>query len=156
MSFSRSLVLGLSGAALVAGALFAASHAEKNPAVEARKSLMQLMAFNLAPIGAMAKDEMPYDAETASTAAGNLLTLSRVSVGPMFPEGSDSFSRDDTRALPEIWDDMAGFSAHLSDLTAAAEAMVTAAGTDLDALKQAMQPLGGACGGCHKDFRQPE
>lgn len=156
MSFPRSLVFGLSGAALVAGSLLAASHAEKNPAVEARKSLMQLIAFNLGPIGAMAKGDMPYDAETATTAANNLLTLSRVEIGPMFPEGTDNFSRDDTRALPEIWDDMDGFDAHKADLTAAAEAMVTAAGTDLASLQGAMKALGGACGGCHKDFRQPE
>lgn len=156
MSRSRSLALGLTGAALVAGSLFAASHVEKNPAVAARQALMDLMAFNLGTIGAMAQDKMAYDGAAATTAAENLVTLSRVHLGPMFVEGTDSMSLDGTRALPAIWDDMAGFESGFAKLTVAAEAMALAAGTDLDALKAAMGGLGGACGGCHKSFREPE
>ncbi len=156
MFVPRSLILGLTGAALVAGSLFAASHVEKNPAVEARQALMDLMAFNLGTIGAMAQDKMPFDGAAATTAAENLLTLSRVHAGPMFVEGTDSMSLEGTRALPAIWDDMAGFQAHFGDLTTASEAMVVAASTDLAALKAAMGGLAGACSGCHKDFREPE
>lgn len=156
MFVPRSLILGLTGAALVAGSLFAASHVEKNPAIEARQALMDLMAFNLGTIGAMAQDKMPFDGAAATTAAENLLTLSRVHAGPMFVEGTDSMSLEGTRALPAIWDDMAKFEAGFTMLTTAAEAMVVAAGTDLDALKAAMGGLGGACSGCHKSFREPE
>ncbi|MCB1361156.1 MAG: cytochrome c, partial [Rhodobacteraceae bacterium] len=34
--------------------------------------------------------------------------------------------------------------------------MVGAAGTDLATLQGAVRGLGGACGGCHQTYRQPE
>ena len=45
-------------------------------AIKARQSVMQLYAFNLGALGAMAKTAVPYDAEVANAHAGNLLALS--------------------------------------------------------------------------------
>lgn len=150
---TKLTILGLT-AALAAGAVLADDM--KNPAIEARESSMELMAFNLGTLGAMAKQEMPYDAAAASAAAGNIVLLSQLDQSAMWPEGTDSASGSDTRALPEIWAKPDDFKAHLQKLNEAAVAMQEAAGTDLAALQGAMGNLGNACGGCHKAYRAPE
>jgi len=122
-------------------------------AVKARHGLMQNYAFNLGALGAMAKGDMEYDAELAQAAAGNLAALAGLDQRAMWPEGSDNATVEGSRALPAIWEDMAGFEKAESDLKTAADAMAEAAGTDLAALQQAMAPLGGACGACHKTYR---
>lgn len=68
-----------------------------------------------------------------------------------FPAGTDS---GNTRALPAIWQNRAGFvEAHaalgprLADLRGAAEAGNAAA------FAAAVQATGGACGNCHRQFR---
>lgn len=69
----------------------------------------------------------------------------------LFPAGSD---RGDTRALPAVWTDNAGFVqanavtvAHLQRLRAAA------ASGDQAAFAQAYQETGASCGACHRTYR---
>lgn len=133
-----------------------ASAQEVDPNVHARQALMDLYAYNLGVLGAMAQARMPYDADAASSAATSLYHLARSGSARMWPEGTDSMSIDGTRALPAIWDDMAGFGEDFMALQAATETMMNAAGTDLASLQGAMGPLGSACGGCHQSFRQPQ
>lgn len=155
MSSPRSLALGLLLAAVSAGVVSAASETAA-PAIKARQSLMQLYAFNLGTLGAMAQEKMPYDAQAAAVAAGNLAALTKLDASAMWPGGSDSASAEGTRALPGIWENFPDVGAKAGALTTAADAMAAAAGTDLASLQAAMGPLGGACGGCHKAYRAPE
>jgi cytochrome c556 len=99
-------------------------------AIKARQSQMQLHAFNLGLLGAMAKQETPYDAAAASGAA--------------------------TRALPAIWASDSKIGEKGKDFVDAALAMQSAAGTDLGALQAAMGPVGKSCGGCHESYRKPK
>ncbi|MBV1896538.1 MAG: cytochrome c [Rhodobacteraceae bacterium] len=141
-------------ASLVAGSAFADQATEG--AIKARQSLMQLYAFNLGALGAMAKGAVPYDAEAASSSAANLLALSSMSQAGMWPQGSDNGSYPDSKALPEIWTKYPDVVEKGKALGVATAAMDTAAGTDLAALQGAMKALGGACGACHKAYRQEE
>lgn len=125
-------------------------------AIKARQSQMRLYAFNLGQLGAMAKGAIEYNADQASAAAGNLALLSTLNAGAMWVPGSDSMSVSNTRALPELWDNMADVGAKAQALAAATAAMNDAAGNGLEALQAAMGPLGGACGACHKAYRAPE
>ena len=127
-----------------------------NPNIAARQAQMTLMAYNLGVIGGMAQGRMAYDAGMAASAASSIHHLSLIDHSRMWPEGTDTMAAEDTRALPAIWDDAAGFAARYTALQTAAEAMMAAAGTDLAALQGAMGGLGGACGGCHQTYRQPE
>ncbi|SFC57865.1 c-type cytochrome [Tropicimonas isoalkanivorans] len=148
--------LTLSGlAAAVIGSTAFAQDAT-NPAVSARQSLMGLYAFNLGQLGAIAKGELEYDANTAAAAAGNLAALAKLDQTALWPEGTSSETTEGTRALPVIWSDMDGFHAKADDLAEAATAMEGAAGTDLASLQGAMKDLGAACGACHKEYRQPD
>ncbi|RME15013.1 MAG: cytochrome c [Alphaproteobacteria bacterium] len=155
MSRLRSTILGLGAGALVAGAVALSAQAQgsDNPAVTARQSLMRLYAFNIGTLGAMAKGNMPYDAEAAAAAARNLAALSHLNGKAMWPAGTDNASIEGTHALPAIWEDFAGFAAKGQALQAATEAMAEAAPKGLESLQGAMGPLGAACGGCHKVYR---
>lgn len=142
------------GVAVIATPLLA-QDAIRN-AITARQSLMNLFAFNIGQLGAMAKGEMAYDAETASIAAGNLALLSSIKAGPMFPPGSDNATTDKTRALPALWQNLPDVGVKLGAVNQAATAMEAAAGNGLPALQAAIGPLGKACGACHKAYRAPE
>ena len=143
-------------AATLALPTLAGAEETSDPNIIARQAQMNLMAYNLGVLGGMAQGRIPYDAAMASAAATSLHQIATIDHGRMWPEGSDNMSADDTRALPAIWDDMAGFETRYATLATASEAMVGAAGTDLATLQGAVRGLGGACGGCHQTYRQPE
>ena len=125
-------------------------------AISARQSFMKLMAFNIGTLGAMAGGKIDYDADAASTAAGNLAKLTSMKNGAFWLQGSDNVSVGNTRALPAIWENGADVGAKFTALVEAAQAMDAAAGGGLDSLKGAIGALGGACGACHKAYRAPE
>lgn len=150
----------IAGSAIAAIALIGASAGiagEFDKPVKARKAVMQVYAFNLGMLGAMAKGEAEYNADMAKDAAGNLLAAATMKNGPMWPEGSDSGALGDmTRAKPEIWSTYPKVSEKSKALVDAATNLASAAGNGLDALKASMGPVGNACKGCHEDFRVPK
>ena len=152
------LVSILAGCAVAATVITGTALAQDkpDPSVTARKSVMQLYAFNLGQLGAMAKEEVAYDAEVASKVAGNLALLVQLDQSALWPEGTDNSASDGTRALPELWANFDDVMAKGKALSDAAMAMESAAGTDLASLQGAMGALGGACGACHKAYRAPE
>ena len=72
--------------------------------VAARKGEMDLMAINTGVLGNMAKGKTPYDADAATAAAANLVTISKITQGLLWPEGSSNADMQDTKALPKILD----------------------------------------------------
>ena len=87
---------------------------------------------------------------TPSPQAAKLKTLEAAFV-KMFPAGSD---KGDTKALPAVWTDMAGFEAASKNAEAAFDKLATAAGSgDMAALTAAFGDAGKACGACHEKFR---
>ncbi|MFO1081695.1 MAG: cytochrome c [Reyranellaceae bacterium] len=81
--------------------------------------------------------------------AAKLKTLEAAFV-KLFPAGSDK----DTKALPTVWSDWAGFQAASKAADAAYDKLATAAGSgNMDALKAAFADTGKTCGACHDKFR---
>lgn len=156
----RSIIIGLATGIMSLGAIAGAeghiSEKQLETAVKARQAHMQLYSFHLATLGGMAKDEIAYDAATAQTAADSLAALASLSQAGYWLPGSDNESIEKTRALPAIWADGSDVGAKGQAFVDAALAMQIAAGTDVDALKAAMGPLGGSCGACHKSYRQSD
>lgn len=143
------------GAALcLAGAALAQSAVDG--AVKARKAHMQLYAFNLGTLGAMAKGEVDYDAERAAQAAGNLAALASISQAGYWPQGSAQGEVEGSRALPALWTSGDDVMAKAAAFNEAVTALAGAAGTDLASLQAAMGPVGQACGACHETYRAPE
>lgn len=147
----------IAAAVVVAAGLSPAIAGEFDKPIKVRKGLMQLYAWNIGTLGAMAKGEMEYDAAKAQRAADNLLTLTGLGDGAMWPKGSDSTAnKGATRAKAEMWADGSDVGEKAKAMRAEAEKMAAVAGTGLDAVQARMKELGGACGACHKPFREEE
>jgi cytochrome c556 len=81
--------------------------------------------------------------------AAKLKTLEAAFI-KMFPPGSDK----DSKALPTVWSDWAGFQAADKAADAAYDKLAVAAGSgDMAALTAAFAEAGKACGACHDKFR---
>lgn len=144
--------------AVTVGAVLADSHAN-NPfaaGIKARQAHMQLYAFNLGILGAMAKGETEYDADAATLAASNIVHIASIHQPQAWAPGSDNSAVEGTRALPALWQNFSDAGEKSKELFAAAEAMRAVAGDGPEAVGDAMRRLGGACGACHKAYRAPE
>ncbi|AHM05175.1 cytochrome c-554 [Roseibacterium elongatum DSM 19469] len=124
--------------------------------VDARQGQFSIMVLNLGVLGQMARGNTDYDAEAASTAAANLATISMLDQSLHWPEGTDNFGLDGTRALPAIWENPEDFAAKWADYGTAAEALAAVAGDGLEPMQAALGPLGNTCGACHDDYREPQ
>ena len=82
--------------------------------------------------------------------AAKLKTLEAAFV-KLFPAGSD---KGETKALPTVWSDWAGFQAASKASDAAYDKLAVAAGSgDMAALTAAFGDTGKTCGACHDKFR---
>ncbi len=123
-------------------------------AVKARQAEMTLRSFNAGPLFGMAKGDIEYDAEMAATLANNLLIMTTVKNGRMWPGGSDNEAYpDDTRALPEIWTTFPDIEDKGKAFLDAVAALAEVAGTGLGELRSVIGDVGQSCKGCHDDFR---
>ena len=151
------IILASATAVVIAGAAIAGGHGG-NPAVKARKSHMQLFAFNLGVLGGMAKGEVEYNADSATGAANNLVALAQMSHANYWPQGTSSDDLpDESRALPALWTNE-GFGKAVeigTALSEAAVALAAVAGDGQAALGPALGPVGRQCGACHEAFQKP-
>ncbi|MEM9248350.1 MAG: cytochrome c [Pseudomonadota bacterium] len=122
--------------------------------IKARQGLMRVQAANLGVLAAMVRGNAPYDAETARVAAANLAATGTIDQRFFWPEGSALTDAENTRALPEIWEDYADFVAEKEKFTAATVALQAAADSGLDALGPALRGVGQSCGSCHEKYQQ--
>lgn len=152
----RVLIMVAAASALLGSGAIAEVEDPFADAVEMRHGLMLQMATDLGKVGAMAKDEVPYDAAVAGKAAANIAAIASVLSMEQFPAGSEYQKSADSFALPAVWTAQDDFLQKIADLNTAAAAFQTAAATDLDSLKAGMGGIGGACSACHKAYRQPE
>jgi len=150
----KKITFAVVGLTLATTAVFAES--PHDGAIAARKAHMVLYGHNLGILGGMAQGKIDYDADAATAAATNLATLTKMSQGSYWPQGSDAESVPGSRALGALWQNFPDVIAKSGDMVAAASAMEAAAGGGLDSLRGGMAALGGACGACHKAYRQPK
>lgn len=148
---TRFVALGLS-AALLASPLAAQ---DLNGAVKARNGQMSIISYNLGLLGAMAKNQIDYDADLAVGAAENVAAAAGMSIAALWVEGSDNGAHPTSRANPNIWSDMADFSAKMDALTEAAAAAAGSVGSGLEAVGPALGAMGGTCKACHQTYRGP-
>jgi len=155
MSILRNIALAATTTAIIGAGAAVAQDNFKFP-LKARQGQMAIIAMNLGALGAMAKGEMEYDAAVAQAAADNLVAVSTIGQGALWPEGSDGEAIEGTTAKSTIWSDNADFLAKWGDFGKNATAMAAAAGGGLDSLRPAMGGLGGTCKACHDKFRIPK
>jgi len=132
----------------------AAADEAMDKVVKARQGYFDLVGHNAGILFGMAKGEIAYDSSLASSAADNLLALSGMSVGTLFPAGSAKEEMPGkTRAVKKIWDDPSGFNAKLEGWKKAVADMADFAGDGVEGIQSQASALGGGCKGCHDAFR---
>jgi len=142
--------------AVTAGFAFAGGHGG-NPAVKARQAHMQLYGHNLGILGGMAKGEIDYDADAAQAAANNMAALASFDQRSYWVPGTSTAELgEETKALPDIWQDGSKAGEIGGQLAEAAAALAEVAGNGQEALGPALGPVGKACGACHKPYRQSD
>lgn len=124
--------------------------------IEARQGYFQTLKFNMGVLGAMAKGKRDYDAELAQKIANNLKAASSMDNGLMWPKGSDMDAEglaEHTKAKAAIWQADSDIGEKHKTWVAATETMAANAGQGIDALREAIGPLGKSCKGCHEEYK---
>jgi cytochrome c556 len=133
------LALSLTGAAQAAG---------PNP-IETRQAGQDLMLGDFAGIRAVVAAK--GDVKTLEKPADAMARWMK-QFPSQFPPGSDT--GHDTKALPAVWSDSAGFQRAADNFVQAADklAQLAKAG-DADGVASQVKVVGDACGACHKTYR---
>ena len=142
-------------ALLVVGALLLGVGAvsAQQEIVKERQTLMKSNGRALGgTLSAMAKGDKPYD-QAAVEAALTVLDETAKKLPTLFPDSTKGLKAEgDYSASPKVWEDKAGFDAHIVSFTKVvndAKAKIK----DLDSLKANVGGIGKECGGCHETFR---
>jgi cytochrome c556 len=147
----RKLALAAAALMLTAPAIaLDAEQAEK--AAETRQAVLKVVGWNITPLGAMARDLIPWD--------GALFARNAQRVAWTITMIPDAFRADtrghqlETEALPAIWEDFARFEELAGNARRSAErlAEIAAAG-DERAARAALSALTDDCRACHDRFR---
>lgn len=135
-------------------AAFAQEDTPQDIALESRQGFFQMLGVNMGTLAGMAKGDVAYDEAKAAQAGSNIEALTKYDPTIHFIEGTSAADMADrTRAKPEIWTDMAGFSAKYAALQQAATGAGEAVKGGQDKVGPVVQSLGAACKGCHDQFR---
>lgn len=136
-TIAASLMIGC----LCAGAVSAAGEVEK------REGLMKGIGGAMGALGAIAKGEKPYDAETVKTAI-TTISANAKAFPDQFPAGSEGGA-----AAPAIWQNFADFKSKSEKLGTDADAVLAQLPADQAGVGAAMKTLGADCSSCHQTYR---
>lgn len=121
--------------------------------VKARQGLMSIMRINMGMLNNMDRGLMEYDANQAQAMANAVLGISMVDFVSLFPEGSDNFEIETTKAADMIWENTEGFAAEWAKVQMTAPELAKAAGQGKDAMSAALAGIAGTCRSCHTTYR---
>ena len=142
----RIIVMGMS---LVLGLVNSAVFADGDAEYDYRHGVMEAIGGHMTAMVTILRKGVHQD-ELALHASG-IAALAGIS-SDIFPAGSDV---EKSEALPAIWENRADFDAAMTKFVKTAKLMEQAASIgDMRQIGSAIQSLGGACKGCHDDFRE--
>lgn len=144
----------LGAAALLLSASVQATE-DNDKAIEYRQNALSVMAWQMGPLGAMAKGDIDYDAEEFELRANNLAALAGMPwegfVEGSFRGGEHSV---DTDALAKIADNMDDFHSRGNDLVVETTTLAElSTGDDFGAMRKQVGKVGQTCKGCHDNYR---
>ena len=153
---NKQLAMVLAGGILGVGVLTAASAADPKPqdVVEYRKSVYTIIGWNFAPIGAMVKGEVPFDAAAVARHAQYVEMMSKAAPEG-FAKGTGPDVVKNTEAKPEIWTKWSEFETKMTNFQQeAAKLAETAKGGKEADIKAQFGKTAETCKACHKEFRK--
>ena len=117
--------------------------------IEVRQAGQDLLSADFSGIRAVVAAK--GDVKTLAPAASAMARWMK-SFPSMFPAGSEQ--GNNTRALPAVWSDPAGFQKIANQLVEAADKMAAdAKAGDTDGVTAQIKAVGEACGACHRTYR---
>jgi cytochrome c556 len=120
--------------------------------VDQVQTLMKGNGKNAGALAAMVKGDKPYDQATVDAAMAQFEDTAR-KLPALFPDSTKGLKpAGDYSASPKVWEDKAGFEAHIATF-AKAVTDNKASIKDLDSLKVTLPVIGKSCGGCHETYR---
>jgi cytochrome c556 len=133
-----------------AAAEAAAAHKPEN-VIHYRQSAMTLIGWNFAPLSAMVKGKLNWDAKEFALRADRIASLApQIQEG--FAKGSDKGAETDAKA--DIWSNPEDFQGKVTDFIEASKALADIARNGDDAkTKEEFKKLAGACKSCHDKFK---
>jgi cytochrome c556 len=135
---------------VVATVLVAGAVAAQSDPIATRKALMKANGDQAKIGAAMAKGEMPFDAQKAKVMFATFVDAAN-KMPNLFPDNSKTGG--ETAAAPKLWENMADVKARFAKLGSDAKA-AQASVTDLTTFKAAFGSIGKQdCGGCHELYR---
>ena len=137
----RTIAASIMIGCLCAGAVSAAGEVEK------REGLMKGIGGAMGALGAIAKGEKPYDAETVKTAV-TTISANAKAFPDQFPAGSEGGA-----AAPAIWQNFADFKSKSEKLGSDADMVLAQLPTDQASVGAALKTLGADCSSCHQTYR---
>ena len=137
----RTIAASIMIGCLCAGAVSAAGEMEK------REGLMKGIGGAMGALGAIAKGEKPYDAETVKTAV-TTISANAKAFPDQFPAGSEGGA-----AAPAIWQNFADFKSKSEKLGSDADMVLAQLPTDQASIGAPLKTLGADCSSCHQTYR---
>jgi cytochrome c556 len=149
----KSWILGLALAGL-AGAVVADAQTPAQIVQERREGLRR-MGQHMEAMQPVAQSR--GDARALVQRIDDMIAFYNVGFVQRFPAGTQQGAPGlETRALPAIWSDMAGFQRADQGMVQALQNLRTAAASgDGAQFQTAFQAAGQACGNCHRPYRAP-
>lgn len=131
----------------------ATSEKQAKAVVTYRKSVLQLLGSNMGPLGAMAKGNIPMDADVIATSAQRIEFLGEM-LHDYFTLDTTGYTLD-TAAKPKIWKNHADFTAKIDDLiSAAADLQELVANNQESDFRKGIGALGATCKACHDEYKE--
>ncbi|MGI9417958.1 MAG: c-type cytochrome [Geminicoccaceae bacterium] len=152
---ARALVTGFCSTLIVATSIsWALAHSGATGVMKERMDLMKGMGDAMKVMGAMFKNEAPFEPAIVAEKA-SFLRDHAGSIGKLTPEGSNDHPSE---ALPAIWQAWSDYVASADELAeeSAKLAAIAGDGADLDEARAQYLKLGKTCGSCHDRFRKPK
>ena len=148
---TKLLAIAIATAALGGASLEAFAQAKPDVLVAQRQAAMKLQGKYLGPIGAMLKGTLPYNADIVARNATFLENLARMPWDGFDP----STSGERSKAKPEIYKEMAKFTAAADTLVAETIKLGAAArAKDEAGVRATFGGVAKACGSCHDAYRE--
>ena len=151
-----SLMLGavsVAPSAIASEVKKASSEKQAATAVTFRKSLLQLVRSNMGPLGAMAKGNIPMDADVIATNSQRIEFLADM-MHDYFTLDTTAYSVE-TDAKDTVWSDHVEFTSKVNDMvTAAADLQALVANDQEGDFKKGIGALGATCKACHDEYKK--
>lgn len=140
--------------ALCAASAIVAKERDPNErAIAYRQAAFTLMVANVGPMGAMAKEKIPFDQGEFASRAASLEALSNMP-WEFFIPGSD---QGESQSTPEVWSNPDDFKAKVEKFQQEVAKLVEVSkGGDQKAMFEQYGETAKSCKSCHKEYKKKD